>query len=259
MIRPLWVSVFTLFVVSVPYVYGQNPAPTPRNVLIGVLAELNSANLQDATLTGHMEFIAGKTDETGTFTAKTAVNGYHRIQFDLDTASRTDTRNVHDGRTQGTWHNAQGVEHAVVEHNHLVDHSWFFPSIALARLLQSSHAAFSFVGVETKDGVSVEHYTMNDGARPDGTLPNPKLAHLQQIDIYLDSQTMRPAILAFNLHPDSNALVDIPIEVRYSSYAQINGVWIPTHVQRYINSTLNLDLTIQSAEFNNGFPESVAK
>jgi hypothetical protein len=108
-------------------------------------------------------------------------------------------------------------------------------------------------------GVSVEHFTMIDGVSPDGSLPSSKLAHLMQIDIYLDSQTLRPAILSFNLHPDSNALVDIPIEVRYGAYTQIAGVWLPSHIQRYINSTLDLDLTVQSAQFNTGFPESLAK
>lgn len=259
MIRPLWIYAFLLCAASVPLASGQNAAPTPKNLLTGMLAGLDSANIQDVTLTGNSEFIAGKTDETGTFTAQAAVNGFHRLKLNLPAASRMDTRTVQNGKTQGTWHDAQGVEHAVAEHNLLVDHSWFFPSIALARLLQSSHSAFSFVGTETKDGISVEHYTMTDRVRPDGSLPNPKLAHLQQIDLYLDSQTQRPAILAFNLHPDSNALVDVPVEVHYSAYSQIEGVWVPTRVQRYINSALNLELTVQSAQFNTGFPESVAK
>jgi hypothetical protein len=224
-----------------------------------VLAGLGSSNLQDATLTGASTLTAGRTNETGRFSAQTAVNGFHQLQLDLPTASRTDVQSFPTGIAQGYWLDTQGVQHAVPEHNLIVGHSWFFPSIALARLLQSSHSAFSLVGTETKDGILVEHFTITNGVLADGSLPGPKQAHLEQLDLYLDSQTLRPAILSFNLHPDSNALIDIPVEVRYSAYIQTGGVWLPSHVQRYINSTLNLNLTVQTAQFNTGFPQSLAK
>jgi hypothetical protein len=265
MIRKLCLSALLICTVPVPLVHGQNAAPVAQNgaptaqsLLTGVLTQLNSANLKDATLTGRSEFVAGQTEETGTFTAQSAVDGFHRIQLSQPTTSRTDIRAVSSGVPQGFWISSQGVENTVPEHNVLVDHSWFFPQIALARLLQSSHAAFSFVGTTTKNGSSVEHFTMTNWVRPDGSMPSAQLAHIEQVDLYLDSQTLRPAILDFNMHPDSNALVDIQFEVRYSSYIEISGVWLPSHIQRYINSALNLDLTVQTAEFNTGFTESVA-
>ena len=178
--RPLWICVVLLCAISVPCIHGQNAAPTPSGLLTGVLAGLNSANLHDATQTSSSEFIAGKTDETGTFTAQTAVNGYHRLQLVLPNSSRTDVRTPQNGSVVGTWLDAQGVQHTVAEHNLLVDHSWFFPAIALARLLQSPQAVFSFVGTETKNGISVEHFTMTDVYLPNGTLSNPKLAHIEQ-------------------------------------------------------------------------------
>jgi len=41
---------------------------------------------------------------------------------------------------------------------------------------------------------------------------------LSQTDLYLDSTTLLPAAMTFNIHPDDNALLDIPIEIHFSEY-----------------------------------------
>jgi hypothetical protein len=83
-------------------------------------------------------------------------------------------------------------------------------------------------------------------------LPEP----LSQTDLYLDPATFLPVIIAFNIHPDNNALTDIPIEIHFSDYRPVSGVLIPFHVQKFLNNGLYLDLQFQSAAINSGLVAS---
>jgi hypothetical protein len=239
-----------------PFALGQNPSGNPREMLQSALVQMGADKLNDVVLAGNAELIAGSTDETGTFWSRAARNGFHELRLKLPTASHAEIRALQKGVLQGTRSDARGDQHSIPEHNLLVNHSWFFPSIMLARLVRSQRAAISFVGTEDKDGQPVDHFVIQEGAGADGARANPKMAHLIQIDLYLDSQTLRPAALGFNLHPDSDALTDVPVEIRYDHYIQSSGVWLASHIQRYLNNSLTLDLTIQTEEFNTGFPES---
>ncbi len=76
------------------------------------------------------------------------------------------------------------------------------------------------------------------------------------MDFFLDSTTFLPAVTTFNIHPDNNALLDIPIEVRFSDYRAVNGVQVPFHVQKFLNNGLILDLQFQTAALNTGLATS---
>jgi hypothetical protein len=65
--------------------------------------------------------------------------------------------------------------------------------------------------------------------------------------IYLDATTYRPVEFDFNVHPDNNALVDIPIQIQFSNYAELEGIWAPGTIEKFANSTLELTLQVVSA------------
>jgi hypothetical protein len=58
--------------------------------------------------------------------------------------------------------------------------------------------------------------------------------------------------MSFNIHPDNNLLIDIPIEVRFSEYRLVSGAQVPFHVQKLLNNGLILDLRFQTATLNTG-------
>jgi hypothetical protein len=72
----------------------------------------------------------------------------------------------------------------------------------------------------------------------------------------LDASTYLPVALTFNAHPDNDAGTNIPVEIDFSNYQQVNGVQIPFHVQKFLNGPLFLDVTVQSAVVNSGVPPS---
>jgi hypothetical protein len=136
-------------------------------------------------------------------------------------------------------------------HNLMTDTGWF-PHLAVIGIIKSPDSVLSYVGPETHDGLSVIHVTawqqLPSVSGSAAILPQ----HLSEMDFYLDPATLLPVAIAFNIHPDNNALLDIPTEIRYSNYQNVNGVLIPFHVQKFINNTLNLDLQFQTAALNSG-------
>jgi len=63
---------------------------------------------------------------------------------------------------------------------------------------------------------------------------------------------MLPVAVDFDIHPDNDAMVDIPIEIRFSAYTAMNGTQIPFRIQRYVNNALALDIQIVTATLNSG-------
>jgi len=72
------------------------------------------------------------------------------------------------------------------------------------------------------------------------------------MDFYLDAASSLPTALVFNDHPDKDALVNIPVEIDFSDYQQISGMQVPMHIQKLMNGTLLLDITLTGAVFNTG-------
>jgi hypothetical protein len=226
---------------------AQQPVPTAASLLQEALtAMVGKSAIQGVTLNGTAEAIAGSTDETGSFTASCVVNGSSQLELQLSSASRTESRQTANGIPTGTWMDSQGQQHAMAGHNLFTPESWFCPDIALARLVQNSSLAIQFLGNESKTGALAAHFSITAPAS-DSSAPNVLVAHLTNTDLFVDPATLRPVALDFNIHPDNNALIDIPVEIRFSNYTNVNGVWIPFMVEKYVNSTLALSLQVESA------------
>ena len=63
---------------------------------------------------------------------------------------------------------------------------------------------------------------------------------------------MPPSAILYNVHPDTDATSNIPVEVDFSNYQTVSGVLVPMHVQKYLQGTLTIDLTVTNAVFNSG-------
>ena len=79
---------------------------------------------------------------------------------------------------------------------------------------------------------------------------------LSATDLYLDSASLLPLAIRFNVHPDDDFGLDIPVEVDFSNYQAINGVQVPLHIQKFLQGTLVMDINLTSATFNSGLSDS---
>lgn len=208
--------------------------------------------LTDVTLTGAANSISGSDNQSGTATIKAVMAGASILSLSLSSGQRSEIMNVSETPPVGSWSGADGAVHQMAFHNLLIGPFWFFPAFALGASSSASGAVVTYIGPETHNGQAVQHLTITQFspiALPPRTA---SYAHLTQLDFFLDSTTFLPAAVDFNIHPDNNELLDIPVEIRFASYTAVNGAQVPFHVQKFVNNSLTLDLQFQSASLNTG-------
>lgn len=118
--------------------------------------------------------------------------------------------------------------------------------------MSSPNSILTYVGQETENGSTVIHVSAYQQSPNISADVASRLQHFTQVEIYLDAATLLPVSYTYNSHPDNNALLDLPTEIRYSNYQNVAGAQIPFHIQKYVNSTLAVDLHLQTASLNSG-------
>jgi hypothetical protein len=259
-------SLFFSFILIIP-----NATPAPR---IGRHAQQTSAvstvtlqaalaalspkiAISDVTLTGSVRRIAGSDDETGTATLKAISSGAARCDLSLPSGTLSESYGYSSANAipTGSWSGSDGKSHPIPLHNLFSEPAWFFPAFAISRRLSTGYVVTD-LGPETHDGQQVEHITVSQVSAFPPAPGAPSFEHLSQIDFFLDSITLLPAAITFNVHPDNDANLDLPVEVRFSDYRVVNGVKVPFHIQKFLNNSLTLDLQFESASFNVGLTAS---
>lgn len=240
------------------------------------------ATVSDVTLTGSGRRIAGSDDETGTATLTATNLGDSKVALSLPSGSRTEIRNhsavalpgtvpavadlpawvAQTAQPVGAWSGPDGALHGISSHNIMTDPAWFFPALTLADIATSTNYVLSYIGTETLNGQSVVHIAASrllvlpNGSEAANAVNGMSFAalmqHLSQMDIYFDPTTSLPVVLAFNVHPDDNELVDLPVQIQLSNYQSSGGIEVALHVQKFINNSLVLDLQFTNAAFNSG-------
>ena len=227
------------------------------------------AVVSDIMLTGTATRIAGSEIETGAITLKAFGPRLSRIDFSTSSGIWTEIRGLNaQGLPVGSWSGPDGAAHKLSGHNMMTDAAWFFPALSGLSLdpAKNPSLSISYIGQEDRNGVAVTHLRLfrvhstpaNPPANQKAPLPNkrgiapPQVEHLTAVDFYLDASSSLPAALEFNTHPDGNAAVDIPVEVEFSDYQNVDGRAVPFHIQESLNGTLYYDITIQSANTNLG-------
>ena len=250
----LAVSFFLSCFLSLSLAAQQSTQQGPLLLQRSLAAMTGGAALSDVTLTGSVRRIAGSNDETGTATLKALATGENRVDLSFASGLRSEVRANSDVGPAGQWSGPDGAAHAIANHNLMAGDSWFFLPFTLSGILSQQDSVITDRGQEAFDGVSVEHisiYSQFSSLQADASMIA-LVQRLSQMELYLDSSSILPVALTFNTHPDDNALLDIPVIVRYSNFQPVNGTQIAFHVQKFINNTLVLDLQFQSPNFNTG-------
>jgi hypothetical protein len=76
------------------------------------------------------------------------------------------------------------------------------------------------------------------------------------MDLYFDPKALVPLFLDFNTHPDTDANTNLPVEIQFGNYQVSNGWLVPAHIQKYLQRTLLLDVTVTNVLVNSGVPAS---
>jgi hypothetical protein len=227
-------------------------APQATALLQQALAALSGGHpISDVTLTGTAQYIAGSDEESGTAVLKAIAAGASSLSLNLSSGTRSEIQNCSTMPPSGAWSGPDGVSHAIVDHNLHTVPSWFFPIFTVAQELSVSGYVAIYVGQETRKGQTVQHVSVSQPVASSYD-PTALFQHLSQVEIYLDSGTLLPSAISYNVHPDDNGLLDLPIEVQFTDYRTVNGSQIPFHIQKFMNNTLLLDVQAESVTLNTG-------
>ena len=252
------------FVFSVSSIQGQqstSSAPAPKDAqAVSVLqkslaVQLGATTVSDVTLSANANWIAGSDNETGSATLKATAVGQSRVDLTLSGGQRSEVIDASQAVLTGSWCGPDGVWHATVAHNLFSDPTWFLPAFLINRALSTSSYAISPMDAETQDGIAVEHIQIYQQPSSSDSAAS-LLQRLSQIDIYLNASTLLPVSISFNTHADNDALLNIPIQIKFSNYQAVQGIAVPYHVQKYIQNGLALDLTVSNVQVNSGLSAS---
>jgi hypothetical protein len=259
-------SFLAALLLAFPNLHGSPQASAPQSssssqavtlLTQSAAAMTGNVSLSDVTLSGTVQYIAGSDDESGTAVLKAIAVGASSVILSLPAGPRSEILNTSVASPVGTWSGPDGVSHSIAFHNLLTGPAWFFPVFAIAPSLSASGGYIAtYIGPETHNGQAVQHVSVSQSSPPTASLGVVSLGHLSQLDFFLDATTLLPAAIDFNIHPDNNAGLDLPVEVQFSDYRATNGAQVAYHVQKYLNKTLLLDFQAQTVIFNTGLSAS---
>lgn len=212
--------------------------------------------LNDAEVTGTIIKLDEAGQYTGTVTFKALGLSDSRMDVSLsDGESLTEVRSTSSANVpQGAWEREDGIVHAMPEHNCWSDATWPFPArSSLIAALSDPTVVLSYVGQETKNGITVQHVrSMRYFSSPDPTA-SANLETFSTVDFYLDSLSLLPVDITFSTHTDADEKTNLPVEIRFAYYQAVNGIAVPFRIQKLLSGGLMYDITITGASFNNGF------
>ncbi len=215
------------------------------------MAAITGGNpISDAALTGTATWFAGSDTETGTVLLKASGTGESRMDLALGNGNRSEIRDASTGAALGQWIAPDNSSGLFAFQNCFTDAVWFFP--VLSSLSAGPNVVLTYIGQETRNGQTVQHlrtYVSQGDPLPP---PLPTAQQLSTMDFYLDAVAFLPSAILFNSHPDNDPGTNISIEVDFSNYQALGGAMVPLHVQKYLQGTLALDLSLSSAAFNTG-------
>ena len=250
-------AVVAVFLVAVSAV-AQNPPPTsdPQAISLAqqsVAALTGGVAVNDITLNGNAISTWGSDNESGTAMLEAKGTAESRVDLNLSGGTRSDVRNITSGVPAGAWNQDGGSATAYAQHNCWIDAAWFFPALSSLTQAANPNFIFKYIGQEQHGGVSVQHIRVFQIASYDsGTLQR-----LSTTNFYLDVNTNLPLAIGARVHADNDMNTDLSTEGRFADYRPVNGIQVPFRIQKLLNGVVVLDVTITTAAYNTGLPDSV--
>ncbi len=255
---------------------GPSPQPVPQAganhgmplAMRSLDAQTGGGPVTDITLTGTAT-VAGASGgrESAAITLAATAGGDSSVTLSLASGQETESRSYSHFGHKGTWTGTDGTSHDYDILNLLGPHpAWFYPFFVMKSGFMTTQYGAGDDGLTTWDGAAVEHlrvFRTPSSQRFSHLPPNKFLRQMTQHDIYVDSSTLLPVAMTFNVHltanapsqpfvPEGTPTGDYLEEVRYSDYQQVQGHPVAFHIQVYFNGALAGDIQLASATFDTG-------
>lgn len=223
--------------------------PTAIALLQSSIAAMATSVPADSVASGTVQIVAGSKTDNGTIRVLTRGVDQSAEQIQLTDSNRelVYSRGL-ASEIVGTAFKSLQFELAVT--SQCPD----FPLALLSGALSNPDFAFQYIGLETVDGVAVQHIRFwNTFASQANLQP---LTEFSIRELWLDTTTGLPHKLAYNRREARGAAPRIPVEVFYSNYQSTGGVLYPLLIQKSLNGTPWATIRIGSVAFNTGLTDS---
>jgi hypothetical protein len=237
----------------------QTAIQSPQAVTLAtqaMAALTGTIQVNDITLTGTATRTAGSDIESGNINLKALGIYASRMDLSLSNGTRSEIFSLSSGAPQGSWIWLDGTVHPMASHNCMSGIVWFFPALSILSQTSNPNISITYIGQSTINGGAAEHLRVVLKSTSLSASDNQLLGYLSTTDVYLNASSYLPVALAFNMHPDNDENTNIPVEIDFSNYQVVNGVQVPFRIQKFMNGTLFLDVTIQAANVNSGLTDS---
>ncbi len=235
---------------------AQQAAVRDPKALTLIASSLNalsgSVSVNDATLQATASYVAGSDQESGGAILIGHVNQESIVQLSLSGGTRQEIRNG----IAGTWSGPDATVHSMPIHNCWTDASWFFPTLTLEAIYADPQVSVAYLVPDASKGATMLHLQAARLLPGQSASATTLIQTLSSMDIYFDPQSFLPLVLDFNTHPDTDANTNLPVEIQYGNFQNTNGALVPFHIQKFVQRTLLLDLTVSNVLVNSGVPAS---
>jgi hypothetical protein len=236
---------------------AQTPISDPQAVALAqqsMLALTNGAVMTDITLQGTATELIGSAQSTDnvTFMAK----NYGESHFDSESLDLHEIRTVDASMNPSGETIASGNASPLPVYNQWTDAAWFIPELSSVGATASPNVIARYIGQESFYGNSVQHLQFQRYMPGQTDFETNLIAQLSTMDVYLDATSFLPIAFRFNSHPNDDLSTNLPVEVDFSAYQQFGGLFVPTHVQKWLSGNLVLDITFTNVAVNAGLPDS---
>lgn len=208
---------------------------------------------------------AGAGTDSGTVRLEAAGAGFSRVDLELGGGSRITIRDRKSGRsgwiprgsTQASGALASAAApggtgeaaHALPAGDAFWPAVWFFPALALSE--SGTPRATVAGGSTTFNGTGAERLSLALKLPQRSAKMTAEIARLSEADFVLDAKTHLPLALDFLRYPGGlTNRAGVRVEIRYGDWRPVSGVEVPYRIERWINGTRQLLITINSAQIN---------
>jgi len=216
-----------------------DPAATAK-LSVAYSAFAGSNSIKDVHIEGAVTEHAGE-GTSGTFIYDSTADGRTKLQLNLGKQTRTEFGSAFSELIDCSWMDSVGTRHAIAAHNCLTPSALLLPLLALNPQQTSVIFKTSTLSVNGADLVDVERKGKNAEARP-----------LSRSTVVLKKTDNLPVAITFTAHADNDAHINIPVEIIYSDYRDVNGVKVPYSIKKSMNGSTVLEFTAASVQFNTG-------
>jgi hypothetical protein len=225
---------------------------TPPPILSQIASVFaGSAKVTNVQLTGTAHWHAGSLQDSGPATLTASSAGAATMQLELDIKnSWTESQSAITAGMTCDWVGSDAVVHQGDMMNCNRPAVWFLPLISLQPAIIPTGIGVIDLGTGALDAGTYRHLQIGAAfsSMPASLLTESTEASLT--DIGFDPASLLPEVLSYQVHPDNGALVQVPIEIRYSNYQKTGGIEIPYIIQRFVNGSLQLEIDVTTVQIS---------